>query len=238
MDNLAKKIKSADEGNIDAMVEVADYILWEDETVPVEPEMFEKAVNYLKKAIEAGNTQAMISYGAVFYNGRGVPQDFNTAVHWYKEAADRGNIWAIGHMGYMYYYGRGDLEVNMEKAYEYFSKAAMLGVPNAYYKCGDMFLDGKYVEKDPKTAFSLFSICYNMIEDYKPLDCYPDVCRRLGTCYHKGIGTDKNLEIAEKFLAEAKLFFKKRKDSGNIFTDEVLKIATQEWLEVMRELDE
>lgn len=92
MDNLAKKIKSADEGNIDAMVEVADYILWEDETVPVEPEMFEKAVNYLKKAIEAGNTQAMISYGAVFYNGRGVPQDFNTAVHWYKEAADRGNI--------------------------------------------------------------------------------------------------------------------------------------------------
>ena len=161
MKDLTKLIKQADSGDVDAMVEVANYVLWDDMTVPVEEDLFERAISYLKRAIEAENTAAMISYGAVFYNGRGVEQDFNQAVHWYKEAADRGDSWAVNNMGYMYYYGRGDVEVDMELAYQYFSKAALLGVPNAYYKCGDMFYYGKYVAKDPFTAFRLYMDCYD-----------------------------------------------------------------------------
>ena len=140
-------------------------------------------------------------------------------------------------MGYMYYYGRGDLEIDMELAYQYFSKAALLGVPNAYYKCGDMFYYGKYVSKDPFTAFRLYLDCYNMVKFDQPLDCYPDVCRRLGTCYHKGIGTEKDLKKAEQFLSEARRLFQKRVDEGDLFTGNVLKQATDEWLEVTRELE-
>ena len=237
MKDLTKLIKQADSGDVDAMVEVANYVLWDDMTVPVEEDLFDRAIAYLKKAIEAENTAAMISYGAVFYNGRGVKQDFNQAVHWYKEAADRGDSWAVNNMGYMYYYGRGDLEIDMELAYQYFSKAALLGVPNAYYKCGDMFYYGKYVAKDPFTAFRLYTDCYDMVKFDQPLDCYPDVCRRLGTCYHKGIGTEKDLTKAEQFLAEARRLFQKRVDEGDLFTGNVLKQATDEWLEVTRELE-
>lgn len=237
MKDLTKLIKQADSGDVDSMVEVANYVLWDDMTVPVEEDLFERAIAYLKKAIEAENTAAMISYGAVFYNGRGVKQDFNQAVHWYKEAADRGDSWAVNNMGYMYYYGRGDLEIDMELAYQYFSKAALLGVPNAYYKCGDMFYYGKYVAKDPFTAFRLYTDCYDMVKFDQPLDCYPDVCRRLGTCYHKGIGTEKDLTKAEQFLAEARRLFQKRVDEGDLFTGNVLKQATDEWLEVTRELE-
>ena len=125
----------------------------------------------------------------------------------------------------------------MELAYQYFSKAALLGVPNAYYKCGDMFYYGKYVSKDPFTAFRLYLDCYNMVKFDQPLDCYPDVCRRLGTCYHKGIGTEKDLKKAEQFLSEARRLFQKRVDEGDLFTGNVLKQATDEWLEVTRELE-
>lgn len=69
------------------------------------------------------------------------------------------------------------------------------------------------------------------------MDCYPDVCRRLETCYHKGIGTEKDLKKAEEFLAEARRLFQKRVDDGDGFTDNVLQQATKEWLEVTRELE-
>lgn len=237
MKDLKKMIKRADEGDFDAMIAVTNYILFNDMTVPIEEDLFHRAVGYLKKAIEAGRTEAMISYGALFYNGRGVKQDFNQAIHWYKEAADRGNAQAVSYMGYQYYYGRGDLEVDMEMAYQYFSKAALLGYPNAYYKCGDMFFYGKYVAKDPFTAFRLYMHCYEMVRFDQPMDCYPDVCRRLGTCYHKGLGTERDLKKAGEFLAEAKRLFQKRIDKGDLFTDNILKQATNEWLEVTRELE-
>ena len=76
-----------------------------------------------------------------------------------------------------------------------------------------------------------------MVKFDQPLDCYPDVCRRLGTCYYKGIGTEKDLTKAEQFLAEARRLFQKRVDEGDLFTGNVLKQATDEWLEVTRELE-
>ena len=237
MKDLARMIEKADSGDLDAMIDVAYYILFDDMTVPVEKDLYERAVGYLKKAIAAGRTEAMISYGALFYNGRGTEQDFDEAIRWYKEAADRGNPDAVSYMGYMYYYGRGNLEIDMEKAYQYFSKAALLGVPNAYYKCGDMFYYGKYVDRDPYTAFHLYMECYDMVRQDQPMDCYPDVCRRLGTCFHKGIGTEKDLKAAQVFLSEAKRLFQKRADEGDRFTDNVLKQATEEWIEVTRELE-
>ena len=100
-----------------------------------------------------------------------------------------------------------------------------------------MFYYGKYVAKDPFTAFRLYTDCYDMVKFDQPLDCYPDVCRRLGTCYHKGIGTEKDLTKAEQFLAEARRLFQKRVDEGDLFTGNVLKQATDEWLEVTRELE-
>ncbi len=238
MTDLEQLIQRADEGDLDAMVDAAYHILFDDMTKPVEQGLYDRAVGYLKKAIDAGRTEAMISYGALFYNGRGVEQDFDRAVHWYREAADRGNPTAISYMGYMYYYGRGNLEVDMEKAYRYFSKAAFLGVPNACYKCGDMYYYGNYVAKDPVTALQLYLNCYEMVKLDRPIDCYPDVCRRLGTCYHKGIGTEKDLKKALEFLSEAKWLCQKRVEEGELFTDSVLKQATDEWNEVARELKE
>ena len=233
---IEKMIRLADEGDFDAMLEAANAILFGDMTAPVDPGLLDLAVSCLRKAVEAGHTGAMISYGALFYNGRGVRQDFDEAIRWYKEAADRGNAQAVSYMGYMYYYGRGSLETDMEKAYQYFSKAALLGVPNAYYKCGDMFRYGQYVDQDPAAAFQLYMTCFRMVSADQPIDCYPDVCSRIGACFHKGIGTEKDLFRAKSFLTEAVRLFRVRVKQGDLFTDEVLKKAVDEWIAVSCEL--
>lgn len=130
----------------------------------------------------------------------------------------------------MYYYGCGDMEL----AYQYFPKTELLSVANSYYKCGAMFCYGKCVAF---TTLRFYRDYYDMVKFNQLLDCYPDVCRRFGTRYHKGIGTEKDLKKAEQFLAEARRLFQKRVDEGDLFTDNVLKQATDEWLEVTREVE-
>ncbi len=92
MNNLNELITAADNGDIDAILEVADYIVWGDETRDIEPELLEKAVEYLHTAIENGSDTAMNSLGAMYYKGRGVEQDYSKAVYWYTEAANKGNV--------------------------------------------------------------------------------------------------------------------------------------------------
>lgn len=52
MKNLKKLIKKADSGDIDAMVEVANYVLWDDMTDPIEKDLFDRTISYLKKPLK------------------------------------------------------------------------------------------------------------------------------------------------------------------------------------------
>ena len=236
IENLSELIEKADKGDVEAMVAVAQYIVWDDQTQPIEEELLERAKAYFNKAIEAGNAEAMVSVGAMYYVGRGVQQDYKKAVHWYTKAANHGSITAMSNLGYCYYYGR-DIPVDMEKAYQMFSKAAILGDPISYYKIGDMYMWGKYVDKDPVSAFRMYVAALDLVIEEKPLECYPDICFRIGSCLHQGNGVEVDLVEAEKFLAEAKFYFVQRKESGDTLTDGVLKRATDEWVAVVKELE-
>ena len=175
----------------------------------------------------------------ILFDDMSVPVDrelFDYAVSCLKAAIGAGHTGAMVNYGALFYNGRGDLAVDMEMAYRCFSKAAMLGVPNSMYKCGDMFLHGLYVDKDPDTAFQLYMKCCMMIREDRPLDCYPDVCRRLGTCFHRGIGTGRGLVKARKYLTEAVRVFQKRIDKGDPFTSGIMDQALRELREVSGEL--
>ena len=232
--SLRELIQKADAGDLDAMFQVGHYLFFEDYDPSIDPAWFQRGLDYLKKASEAGNTDAMIDCGAVYYNGYFVKQDFDTAVYWYKKAADAGNVQAISNM---YYYGRGPLKIDYEKAYIYFTKAAMLGDDVAWYKVGDFYLKGIYVSKDPTAAFSFYLRCRDILEDEgRPLYGWPDVCSRLGTCLHRGLGTEKNLMDARTYLQMAVTGFKQRKEDGDRFTDNVLARASEELEKVEKEM--
>lgn len=241
MNNLNELITAADNGDVDAMLEVADYIVWGDETRDIEPELLEQAVEYLHTAIENGSDTVMNSLGAMYYKGRGVEQDYSKAVYWYTEAANKGNVTSMSNLGYCYYYGR-NIPVDYEKAYQMYTKAAIMGDLIAEYKVGDMFASGKYVAKDEVSAFriyySLFERTKDDTENPYCREVYSGVCLRLGSSLHKGKGAEVNLEAAQFFLDEAKKYFKARCDSGDFYAKSGLKRATEEWIEVTKELGE
>ena len=190
----------------------------------------------LEEAAEAGNASAMCSYGAVYYSGLGVQQDMDKAAYWYEKAAALGSRKAMSNLGYVHYYGRGSHPVDMEKAYRYFSKAALLGDVCALYKCGDMYLKGLYVEADEKAAFSLYCCAFKLVSEEKPLDTYPDICRRLATCLHRGQGAEVDLQAALNLMEQAVRGFELRIGGGDVFTDGVLESARKELQEIEGEL--
>ncbi len=65
--NLQEAIARAENGDIDAMVDVAEYIVWEENVKSdIDPELGRKVLEYLGKAIEAGNDQAMNLLGTMY----------------------------------------------------------------------------------------------------------------------------------------------------------------------------
>jgi excisionase family DNA binding protein len=64
--------------------------------------------------------------GAMYDNGRGVPQDFALAAKWYRRAADEGDPVAQTSLGFMYYSGRGVPQDDV-LAHAWFNLAAAQG---------------------------------------------------------------------------------------------------------------
>ena len=181
---------------------------------------------------ESGDAYAMVAVGSFYYTGRcGAEQDYAKALYWYTKAAERGNVTAISNLGYCYYYGRS-IPVDMKKAFEMYCKAALLGDMAARYKCGDMYLNGYYVEQDQRTAFCIYKAVQDDMGDDRDYP-YADVCRRLGTCYHKAQGVKADLLHAWERLHRAAELFEQRLEHGeNQFTPGVLRQCQDELSEV------
>ena len=158
--NLQEAIARAENGDIDAMVDVAEYIVWEENVKSdIDPELGRKVLEYLGKAIEAGNDQAMNLLGTMYYSSRVVEKDQSKAMEWYQKATEKGNALSMLNLGYGYYYGNG-LEKNMEMAYKMFTKAALLGqqmYSSACLRLGRCFRDGIGTEKDLLAAEHFFA---------------------------------------------------------------------------------
>ena len=93
-----------------------------------------------------GDGDAILAVGCAAYtNG-----NYEKAMKCYETAAAKGVTQALVNLGYCHYYGRVT-PVNYEKAFQCFSKAVATDgdvSPEAYFKLGDMYLWGNYVEKD------------------------------------------------------------------------------------------
>ncbi len=220
-------MQEADNGNVEAMIEAANHILWNMKPAEVTTGLIQKAKDYLNHAVEQGHPEAYLTVGAMFYGGRHCEQDFAKAVHWYKKAAKAGSITAISNLGYCYYYGRS-VEKNMEMAFQMFAKAALFNDFAALYKLGDMYFKGIYVEADSHTAKFLYQLCYELQLDSKPIDTFPDICLRIA----KLILLENPDAVARKtvknMLKEAIQGFTTRIQNGDKFSHKLLQEAKQE----------
>lgn len=222
-----------------------EQLITADETRPL-PKALRALVEYVYDiAVKQGDAQRINNYGALYYDGRIGEQDFHKAAFYYEKAAELGDSNAVVNLGYIYYYGRtGDVEY--EKAYLWFSKGAVAyGSSIASYKLGDMFKNGYYVKKDLKAAFNCYlraeeleKSYYEDEPDYEPSDGgpMPDVMFRLAECYHKGIGTETDLDKALAYYQKAEQGFIDKVRKGNYLVKKMLKLSIDRQEEIRNEI--
>lgn len=119
--------KSADGGNIKAMVSLADYY----KDGEVDGKDVEDAICLYKKAALAGNLGAQHVLAEIFSSGESVPVDYAEALKWALLAADNDGTADVQCLvGKCYEEGLGT-EKNMTKAFQYYQKAAKKDSPEA-----------------------------------------------------------------------------------------------------------
>lgn len=93
-----------------------------------------KAVDCYMQASALGNIDSLYCLGLCYANGWGVPIiDHETACSFYTEAAENGHPAATYTLGLCYENAWG-VPFDIDKAYEFFHKAADLGYPEAIEK--------------------------------------------------------------------------------------------------------
>jgi TPR repeat protein len=87
-------------------------------------------VSWWRKAAEQGYAHAQTSLGAMYAEGKGVPQDYAAALSWFRKAAEQGYAHAQHNLGFMYVNGQG-LPQDYVTAHMWFNLAAAGGYKNA-----------------------------------------------------------------------------------------------------------
>uniref|UniRef100_A0A7S3GA79 RING-type domain-containing protein n=1 Tax=Palpitomonas bilix TaxID=652834 RepID=A0A7S3GA79_9EUKA len=71
-----------------------------------------------------GDTDSKVRLGICYHRGEGVAKDETEALSLFLQAAEEGEAYALHNLGYYHEYGRGGIEVNREKAIQYYKMAA------------------------------------------------------------------------------------------------------------------
>lgn len=183
--------------------------------------MPEEVVDFIKATYEyymdKGDALAANDLGVLYYGGRvGGKPDYVNARKYYEVADGLGYTLASENLAYIFYYGFGT-EVDYEKAYLYFSKAALTGRYEATYKLGDMFRNGYYVEKNDKMTAYLYRRALELVwkdemSNEKFAGC---VYQRVGDLYYEGISVEKNDAEAFRYYQLAECYYYKQIVEGD-----------------------
>ena len=89
------------------------------------------------KSAELGNADAMNLLGAMYREGKGVPQDYAKAVMWFEKSAELGNSNAMGLLGEMYRDGEG-VPQDYAKAHMWYNLSSSLGYTDSRKERDDL----------------------------------------------------------------------------------------------------
>lgn len=186
-----------------------------------------QALIYYHMSAKLGSGFGYGRIGYLYQIGQGVERNDSKAVNYYKKAAALGDGWSTAQLGMMYHKGRGGLDVDNDKAFSLWQKAAAKGNPSALALIGNAYLHGISVSQDYEKAFSYLQKAYErgaslaygklgfMYEKglyvnkdlSKAIELYRQGARfessfaefRLGNAYQHGIGVDQNKQKARKW---------------------------------------
>jgi TPR repeat protein len=111
------------------------------------------AVEFYRKAAEAGYAPAQYDLGYAYEQGLGIECDFREAAIWYRKAAEQGDPEAQNNLGALYATGRGVARSDQE-AIRWYRLAADQNDPEATSNLASMYRGGRAVERDLVTRSS------------------------------------------------------------------------------------
>ena len=155
---------------------------------------YAKALEWLEKAADLGNSSAMNNIGYSYYYGNGIEQDYAKALEWLEKAADLGNSSAMDWIGSIYREGLG-VEQDYTKALEWYEKAADLGNSNAMTWIGLIYRDGLGVEQDYAKALEWYEKAADLGNT--------SGMNQIGYLYYHGRGVEQSNEKALEWFEKA-----------------------------------
>ena len=91
---------------------------------------YEEAIEYWKKAAEAGDAGSAYRLSEEFFDAKVVKRDIGLAFKYLKQAAEKADPRALTDLASLYDYGTG-VPMNRERAAQLYLQAARLGMPAA-----------------------------------------------------------------------------------------------------------
>ena len=91
-----------------------------------EAQDYQSALREFLPLANGGNASAQFYLGAMYYNGKGVPQSYSQAAVWYRKAGTQGQSGALNNLGVGYALGQFGVK-NLVLAHVFYHLAAISG---------------------------------------------------------------------------------------------------------------
>ena len=155
---------------------------------------FAKAMEYYRRAADAGSADGLRSIGNLYANGEGVEVDPKKAREYYDLAAAQGDAKSFYNIAILYQYGEGERQ-DTGKAVEYYLKSGEMGFADAWTALAYIYQYGDGVEPDIGKAVEYWQKAADLGD--------ASACYTLGTMYYSGEGVEKDIGRAAEYWQKA-----------------------------------
>jgi localization factor PodJL len=165
-------------------------------TGPIKVEMPAEGVGpeALRQAAAEGDARAQFEVGAIFTEGRAVPQDLDAAAKWYERAAAQGFAPAQYRLGSLYEHGEG-VDKDLAQARLWYERAAEAGNRMAMHNLAALYAGGNLGKQQFDAAAKWF--------EEAATRGLTDSQFNLGMLYARGLGVTQSLDESYKWFALA-----------------------------------
>lgn len=186
--SFKKTVKSADKGDLTAIIEVANAYFEGNDAVNQDKVV---ALHYFKMGAEQGDANCKAMADRLVQDGYGMAGQIKPLT----KAAKKGDVTAIKQVGEFYLYGKCGIKQNEKLAFKLFTIGSKKNDDYCMVKLGECYLNGKGVKVNKNKAFEIFT----------ELNAKGNLDGKfmLANCYRYGEGTEKAISETFRLAKEA-----------------------------------
>ena len=155
---------------------------------------YAKAMEYYRRAADAGSADGLRSIGNLYANGEGVEVDPKKAREYYDLAAAQGDAKSFYNIAILYQYGEGERQ-DTGKAVEYYLKSGEMGFADAWTALAYIYQYGDGVEPDIGKAVEYWQKAADLGDT--------SVYAVLADLYYSGAGVEQDYARAAEYWQKA-----------------------------------